>query len=221
MDFETQFHTITQDGKTVILTPKTGNYETAVIFLHGVGSYGQQWEKKFCNDATSFFPMEYKIVLPTAELISVYSGKQNLTSWYTFDEDGKGDMESVKSAAKFVEKLIHKELDVFKAKFPVNSEKFRIILSGHSLGCELAFYVGLTYEFPKVIKAIIGHSGCLHIDNPILTKCGVENENQKIPMLAIHGTADNIVLLENAEQNYKAWNLLGLPNFEWNIVDGL
>ena len=221
MDSGPQFHNITKDGKTVVLTPKTGNYETAVIFLHGIGSYGAQWQKKFSARERSFFPMEYKVILPTAELKIDYFGNQDVTTWYTFDENAKRDMDSVKQAAKFVEGLIQKELDIFKAKFPGNSEKPRIILSGHSLGCELAFYVGLTYEFPQVIKAIIGHSGRQSIVDPILTKGGVENENRGIPMLAIHGTADDVVPLEEAEKNYRAWNLIGRPNFEWTIVDGL
>ena len=222
MENESKIYNIIYDKEDITLEPKSGNYEKTVIFMHGLSGRPNECIELFLNE-TSPFPNNYKIVIPASGKLCM-SGMQNfkMNSWYDFNIKGVPFLESINEAKKFIEPIIEKEINIFRNKLDENSVNKKIILSGYSQGCELAFYIGLTYEFPKIQKAIIGFNGSLMIDVPILLRDDEdlgEHDNRNIPMFAVHGAKDEIIEQEESEGSFKERKQIGRKNFKWVVLE--
>lgn len=156
------------------LAPQSGNVKHVVIFLHGVGSNG--------DDLISLAPLMMD-ALPDTQFLSP-NGAQPFDQapfgyqWFSLRERSTDKMlAGVREAAPTVNAYI----DEVKARFNLDDKD--IALVGFSQGTMTSLYAGLRREKP--LAAIVGFSGAM-LGGEELTK----NET---PVCLVHGEWDEVV----------------------------
>lgn len=156
------------------IAPHSGNVKHVVIFLHGVGSNG--------DDLISLAPLMMDR-LPDTQFLSP-NGAQAFDQapfgyqWFSLRERSP---EKMLAGVKEVAPAVHAYIDEVKARFGV--EDNQIALVGFSQGTMTALYVGLRREKP--LAAIVGFSGAM--------LGGEELTAHDTPVCLIHGEWDEVV----------------------------
>lgn len=156
------------------IAPHSGNVKHVVIFLHGVGSNG--------DDLISLAPLMMDR-LPDTQFLSP-NGAQAFDQapfgyqWFSLRERSA---EKMLAGVKEVAPTVNAYIDEVKARFGV--EDYQIALVGFSQGTMTALYVGLRREKP--LAAIVGFSGAM-LGGEELTANGT-------PVCLIHGEWDEVV----------------------------
>ena len=175
-----------------------GGEDALVIMMHGLGDTPVGWSQM----ARSFKPSlpHIKWILPCApeKPVSV-NGGMKMTSWMDILEipiavSTPDNGEDIENSIRIVNKIIDAEL----AKGVIKPG--RIVIGGFSQGGALAIASSLRLD--KRIGGFFALSGwCLPRQNvQELSKTSINNN---VPVFIGHGTADNVVLYENAEQSKK------------------
>jgi phospholipase/carboxylesterase len=183
------------------------NPQWSVIWMHGLGA-----------DGSDFVPIVPELGLPEDPALRFIfphapfrpvtcNGGYVMRAWYdiislapdTRQIDEAGLLES----RAFVRDLIERE-----AARGVPSE--RVILAGFSQGGAVAYLAGLTHPTP--LAGIIALS--TYIPSARLLSDGFAEANRHIPILAAHGTDDDVVSLALGEQAVGLVRTLGLEP-EW------
>ena len=152
--------------------------QSLVIFLHGLGSNGQ--------DLISLAPMLAQ-ALPDTQFISpdapfpcdmVPPGYPNSYQWFSLqDRDPQVMLKGVEQAAPILEEFITSQIE----RFGVAPEKTALV--GFSQGTMMSLHVGPRYK--DKLGGVLGYSGAL---------CAPPPENaQKLPIHLVHGEADDVV----------------------------
>lgn len=156
------------------IAPHSGNVKHVVIFLHGVGSNG--------DDLISLAPLMIDR-LPDTQFLSP-NGAQPFDQapfgyqWFSLRERSPDKM---LAGVKEVAPVVNAYIDEVKARFGVEDKQ--IALVGFSQGTMTALYVGLRREKP--LAAIVGFSGAM-LGGEELTPNGT-------PVCLIHGEWDEVV----------------------------
>ena len=183
------------DG-TITLTPKSGEWEGSVLFLHDIGDKAEKYYEMFIDD-DSPFPKNYKIILPQAKrkFYELYRYLP-LETWMNINDKEIPYENTMEDSAVRLGKVIDDEVSYYKERFGEESAKGRVVCAGHGIGCIMTYYLGLTYPKPEYQKAIIGFSGEF-LSTPVFDRLKYpdyhEGENFKLPMLLIHGVKDRII----------------------------
>lgn len=213
-----------EDNGTITLTPKSGEWERTVLFLHGLGDKTSEIYEIFINE-NSPFPTNYKIILPQAKKINFKACYYfPFTAWTNIGFDGIPYEDDMKNTAKLLGAIIDQEAAYYKEKYGPQGAKGRIISSGHSLGCIMCYHLALTYPKPEYQKAIIGFSGPL-LSTPVFDRVKYPNhhegENYKLPMLLMHGTEDELVSMDDFVEKQQNTKFPEKRNFQFEIIEGL
>lgn len=173
--------------ETVIIEPK-GHAQSAVIWLHGLGADGHDFE--------SIVPalhlpesLQTRFIFPHAPLKKLnISGGEEIRGWFDFfikndqfDLENQ-DSQGIKASAKAVDELI-------QAQIAQGIPSGKIVLAGFSQGGAIALYVGLCY--PHALAGIMGLSTYLPIHEEIFEERNTSNQN--IPIMLAHGEYDHVV----------------------------
>jgi len=150
--------------------------ESLVIFLHGLGSNGQ--------DLISLAPMFSK-QLPSTVFVSpdapfpcdmVPPGYPNSYQWFSLqDRDPDKVLAGVEHVAPIVDDFIVQEAEKYGVPFN------KIALVGFSQGTMLSLYVAT--RFKEKLAGVLGYSGAM---------VGLPGES-KVPVHIVHGEADDVV----------------------------
>lgn len=171
-----------ENGRGMILMPKSGTYSKVLFWFHGLGDD--------CNGWGSLMPQlglaDTKFILPTApERPISLNGGWAMNGWSdilglddTIEEDRVGFDES----AKMVNKLIQKEMEK-----GIPSEK--ISLGGFSQGGALALHVSLRSDVK--LNSCVALSTWLpfRADFP----ASLSENSKELPILQVHGKDDQVV----------------------------
>jgi len=167
--------------------------QAAVIFLHGLGGTGANYED-LIKPIAPILP-HVKFILPQAptRFVTIYG--RSAPAWYDIlgaEREIVEDDQGIKESAKSIHNLIDQEVSKGIASN-------RIILAGGSQGGALALYAGLTY--PKTLGGIIAISTYLplHQSFPAFSS----PSNVGTPILMCHGEADQVVRYEWGKQSYE------------------
>ena len=163
--------------------PAQKQIDRAVIWLHGLGASGHDFEPVVpqlgLND-----DMAVRFVFPHAPKRPVtINGGMIMPSWYDIFEmslDRKVDVAQIEKSAAAINDLIQREIEQ-----GVNPEN--IVIAGFSQGGAVAYQVALTY--PQRLAGLMALSTYLAVDD--VSKYSAINKD--LPIKIDHGTQDPVV----------------------------
>ena len=192
---------------TVIEIPPASTHLYTIIWLHGLGADGHDFEGivpqlHFPQIANTLF------IFPNApEQPVTINGGMVMRSW--FDITGPNletdvDITAIYRSASALERLIQQEIDK-----GIPSE--HILLAGFSQGGVIALHTGLRYT--KKLAGIIVLSACL----PTAEQLKIEGStaNYPTPVFFGHGILDAVIAIELAKSTFDALDTLGY-NVKWH-----
>lgn len=191
---------------TTVEKPPTSRHLYSVIWLHGLGADGHDFEGiipelKLTREANIHF------VFPNAPVQPVtINGGMKMHAWYDILEvslERKVDISGINDSCKMLKQLIEQELAL-----GIVSEN--IVLAGFSQGGAIALHTGLT--FPQKLAGIVGLSTYLPTIEELPTKRSEENAD--IPLFMAHGTHDPVVDIRVGKQAYSQLAAMQYP-VEW------
>lgn len=163
---------------------ETGKNPTAaVIWLHGLGASGHDFEPVvpelgLPEDAAVRFIFPHAPNLPVT-----INGGMTMPAWYdikAMDIDRVVDTEQLKASASAVGKLVEREIE---RGIPAN----RIIIAGFSQGGAVAYELGLSY--PQRLGGILALSTYFATADTVQRS----EANADVPISVYHGTFDPMV----------------------------
>lgn len=185
----------------VILGPGEGRARASVIWLHGLGADGYDFEPVVPQLRLPPDPA-IRFVFPHApqRRITINNG-YIMRAWYdviTPDLDEQEDAEGIRTSEHQVRELIQREID---QGIPAR----RIVLAGFSQGGAMALHTALRY--PQALAGALCLSGYLPLPESLLGEAS--HANASIPIFMGHGSADPIVPLAVAERTRAQLEALG------------
>jgi phospholipase/carboxylesterase len=186
------------------ISVETGpNPQAAVIWLHGLGADGHDFEPIVPELP---LPRPVRYVFPHAPVrpVTINNGMR-MRAWYDILQFGGGpeDEPGVRQSQKLVEGLVEEERR--KGIKPGN-----IVLAGFSQGGAIALQTALRQ--PERIAGVLALSTYL----PIAAKLGEAHAaNRATPIFMAHGVYDDIIPLRRAEQSRELLKQAGY-DVEWH-----
>lgn len=182
------------DCVEVVFNPKDLPITHSVIWLHGLGANGHDFEPIVPQLGLNG-ECGVRFVFPHAPRMPVtINGGYVMPAWYDIlemDIERKVDIEQIKTSVGWIHALIAREVE---RGVPTEN----IVIAGFSQGGAIAYQTALSYEKPLagllVLSTYIATKDILQI-NPI---------QQDLPIFICHGSYDPVVPIILGEQA-KAW----------------
>jgi phospholipase/carboxylesterase len=177
------------------------NPQAAVIWLHGLGADGHDFEPIVPE---LDLPGPVRFVFPHAPVrpVTINQGMR-MRAWYDIFQFGGGpeDEAGVRASQRLVEGLIAEEKKRGIAK---------VVLAGFSQGGAIVLHTALRH--PERLAGVLALSTYL----PLAASVEAERApaNAALPIFMAHGQYDDIIPLRRAEQSRQALERLGYP-VEW------
>jgi phospholipase/carboxylesterase len=166
-----------------------GDPTSAVIWLHGLGADGYDFEPIV---AELGLRASVRFVFPHAPVRPVtINGGTPMRAWYDivgFGASARQDEAGVRASGAYVGRLVERE-----AARGVPPE--RVVLAGFSQGGAVALYAGL--REPRAIAGILALSTYLPLADTLAAERSAANA--AVPIFMAHGTADGVVPLALGE----------------------
>lgn len=176
-----------------LIAPRSGKASSAVIFLHGYGSngddliaIGQGW--------AGYLPDTVFLSPHAPDVCEAFSAGYQWFSIRAIDQNAGERERQTAATARILDAFIDEQLG--KWNVPESS----VVVTGFSQGAMMAMYTMPRRKTP--CAGVIGYSGML-IDAAGLKAPGIV----KMPVLAIHGGEDDVVLpaaLKGVEEGFSA-----------------
>ncbi len=180
---------MTQPLETVELTTGSGAPQAAVLWLHGLGADGHDFEA-IVPELHLPGHAAIRFVFPHAPVREVtINGGMEMRAWYDIDPNEgpyTGDRD-IRESARQVEALIERENE---RGIPTE----RIVLAGFSQGGVIALHTGLRLR--QRLAGIMALSTYLHDHARLVEECSFENLDT--PILYCHGIADPMIPITRA-----------------------
>lgn len=195
-------------GELEIVEINSGpNPDAAVIWLHGLGADGHDFEPIVPQLGWPGAP-DIRYVFPHAPIRPVtINGGMPMRAWYDIlsltsarGHDREGVVDSVNRVAWLIDREIANGI-----------ESNRIILAGFSQGGAVALQLALRY--PKKLAGVVALSGYLLFPDRI--EAQRSEANASLHAFVAHGTVDPVVPIEMGESAAKQLESMGHP-VEWH-----
>ena len=192
---------------TVNILPTAATHQFSVIWLHGLGADGHDFEaivpQLNCNQVA-----QTHFVFPNApsQAVTINNGMV-MPAWYDILEmsfERKVDLKGIETSSTLINRIINQE--IAQGIAPQN-----ILLVGFSQGGVIALHAGLT--FPQKLGGIIALS--TYLPEPELLLANRHESNQHTPIFMAHGTMDTVVNITAAQSAFKTLKNLNYP-VEWH-----
>ena len=193
--------------KLQTLEIKANNARYSVIWLHGLGADGYDFEPivaelQFKNKNTTRFIFPHAPTMP----VTVNAGMV-MPAWYDIVApriDAEQDEKGIRYSARQINQLIDAEI-----ARGINSTN--ILLAGFSQGGAIVLHTGLRYTKP--LAGIMALSTYLPLDTFVADEAAKENSN--IPIFYAHGIQDPVIPVSLAEMSKDYLNKLGYK-IDWH-----
>ena len=185
----------------------SGTPNAAVIWLHGLGADGHDFEP-VVPELQLPARLAVRFVFPHAPIRPVTLNQgMRMRAWYDIAQLGGGreDDAGIRLSQRSLEELIERE----GARGIVPR---RVVLAGFSQGGAIALQTGLRYR--ERLAGILALSTYL----PLAATLAAERNaaNSDVPIFMAHGTHDPMIPLERAERSREALERLGYAAIEWH-----
>ncbi len=201
-----EMSTVTELPLETVEVSLPGAPRLAVIWLHGLGADGHDFEP-IVPDLALGCPVRF--VFPHAPVRSVtVNGGMAMRAWYDifgFGVDYREDAAGIRASAAAVTQLIDREVER-----GVPAE--RIVLAGFSQGGAIALHTAL--REPRPLAGVLALSTYL----PLASLLAQERSaaNAEIPIFMAHGSADGVLPLAMAEASRRALEAAGYA-VDWHV----
>lgn len=189
------------DCVTVEHNPANKTIDKAVIWMHGLGASGHDFEPVVPELGLSS-DLAVRFVFPHAPQIPVtINGGMVMPAWYDILEmslERKVDVEQIQKSAQHINDLITREIE--RGVLPEN-----IVIAGFSQGGAIAYQVALTH--PQKLAGLLALSTYLAIDDAE----NFSDANAKLPVKIDHGTQDPVVPVILGQRAGDSLKQLGYP----------
>jgi len=177
------------------------NPQAAVIWLHGLGADGHDFEP-IVPELELAQPVRFVFPHAPVRPVTINQGMR-MRAWYDIFQFGGGpeDEAGVRASQRLVEGLIAEEKKRGIAK---------VVLAGFSQGGAIVLHTALRH--PERLAGVLALSTYL----PLAASVEAERAaaNAALPIFMAHGQYDDIIPLRRAEQSRQALERLGYP-VEW------
>jgi phospholipase/carboxylesterase len=181
------------------------NPDAAVIWLHGLGADGADFEP-IVPALELPARLALRFVFPHAPLrpVTINMGMR-MRAWYDIVQLGGGaeDEAGIRDSQRLLEALVARERGR-------GIEPRRIVLAGFSQGGAIALQTGLRY--PDRLAGIMALSTWLPLAGTLEPERRAANAG--VPIFMAHGTADEMIAIERAERSRDRLEALGYAP-EW------
>lgn len=173
--------------------------DAAVIWLHGLGASGHDFEP-VVPELRLPEGAGVRFIFPHAPNLPVtINGGMHMPAWYdikAMDIDRTVDEDQLLKSADAIGELIEQEI-------ARGIDSKRIIIAGFSQGGAVAYQVGLAYEKPL--------AGVLGLSTYFATAKSIEpsDANRQVPIRIYHGTHDPMVPESLGRQSYQTLQDMG------------
>lgn len=178
-----------------------------VIWLHGLGADGYDFVP-IVKELEQLGVPPLRFVFPHAPQIPVsINGGYVMRAWYDIknvDLKREEDEAGVRQSQAVVEQLIEEQI---QAGFKPN----KIVLAGFSQGGAIAYQTGLRSK--RALAGLICMSTYLPCENTLDSERSIENA--QVPILAVHGSHDDIVVPERGKRAAALLKERGYP-LQWH-----
>jgi len=185
-----------------ITTETSDNPTSSIIWLHGLGADGHDFEA-IVTELGLPDDLAIRFIFPHAPAMPVsINGGYIMPAWYDIKQQDLGiehDKDGVHASAVSIQMLIDQEV---MRGIPAN----RIILAGFSQGAAMALYVGLRQTEP--LAGIMALSGYVLLPDEFTS---ISLNNLQTPIFMAHGVHDPVVLFEWGETSYRMLQEKGCP----------
>jgi len=184
-----------EGGLTCVEVESRGEARGAVVWLHGLGADGHDFEP-----IVSLLGLPIvRFVFPNAPARPVtINGGMVMPAWYDITSlggHGPGESEAdVRLSARQIAAVVERE----EARGIPSS---RMVLGGFSQGAALALHVGV--RFPRPLLGIMVLSGYEVLPETREAEAG--EANRATPMLFCHGTYDPLVAMDRGRRAHEAY----------------
>ena len=189
-----------------VILPAIKNHNYTVIWLHGLGADGHDFES-IVPELDLEEERGIKFIFPHAPVIPVtINGGAKMRAWYDiigFDLNNRVNIEGINNSLSLLDTIIQDELNT-------GISEQNIILAGFSQGGVIALHSLLrsSYRFAAVI-ALSSYLPCLNeIQDQISTK------NKSTNVFVAHGQVDPVVPFAYGQQAYEDLKRIGY-SCEW------
>jgi phospholipase/carboxylesterase len=177
------------------------NPEAAVIWLHGLGADGHDFEP-IVPELELAKPVRFVFPHAPMRAVTINQGMR-MRAWYDILQLGGGpeDEAGLRASQKLIEELIRSQ------GLPAN----RIVLAGFSQGGAITLLAGLRY--PERLAGLLALSTYL----PLAGALGAERseQNRDLPIFMAHGRYDDLIPMSRAQASREALEKLGY-SIEWH-----
>lgn len=185
-------------------TPATSTHKYSIIWLHGLGADGHDFEN-IVPELHLIDSSSIKFIFPHAPIqkITVNNGAE-MRAWYdilSMNELSRDvDVSGIEHSSVLINRLIQKEIDG-----GISSKN--ILLVGFSQGGVLALHTGLRFNQP--LAGIVALSAYL----PTLESLKNQRPeaNKQTPIFMAHGIIDSVVAIEMGKMAFDGLKTMGYP----------
>ncbi|GAW87538.1 phospholipase/carboxylesterase [Bathymodiolus platifrons methanotrophic gill symbiont] len=183
--------------------PATSNPKYSVIWLHGLGADGHDFESIVpelrLNNAAHI-----NFIFPNAPVQAVtINGGMQMRSWYDILEaslDREVAVDDIYQSSALLDQIIQQQIDKgIKAE--------NILLAGFSQGGVIALHTGLRY--PQKLAGIMALSTYMPTTEQLKTERATANN--EIPVFMAHGTMDPVVYPQIAKDSFNRLQAMNYP----------
>jgi phospholipase/carboxylesterase len=191
---------------TIEIKPKS-NHQYSIIWLHGLGADGHDFEN-IAPELQLKAESNVHFIFPNAPIQSVtINGGNKMRAWYDILEkslERKVDIDGIYQSSNLVEQIIEQEMSV-----GIPSE--HILLAGFSQGGVIALHTGLNY--PHKLAGIVALSTYFPTLDKLVAQPSVANKTT--PIFMGHGILDSVVNIETGKAVYNKLTELQY-NIQWH-----
>ena len=155
-----------------------------------------------------------KFIVPTAGKRAVtISGGMSMNAWY----DITGLTDRASEDCDGIDESIRRVRAIIEGEIALGVSSSRIALAGFSQGGAMSLFAGLQLPIEMKPAGILVMSGYL----PGASKFKVTPGLEDVPVMHLHGTADNVVIYDHAEKTRKHVTDKGLLSYTVRAFDGV
>ncbi len=187
------------------------NIEFSVIWLHGLGASGHDFEP-IVPELKLLSRPGIRFLFPHAPIRPItINGGASMRGWYDINsldfESRNQDDEGIVESVTLIDELIANEIDR-------GISENNILLAGFSQGGAIALQAGLT--LPRKIAGIIALSTYLPMTAESVA--GISDEKLKTPIFMAHGVIDEVIRVQYAQASRDKLQSRD-ANVEWHEYD--
>jgi len=198
--------------KPIILETGSGSIDSCIIWLHGLGADGHDFES-IVPQLNLPDSLNIRFVFPHApeRAVTINQGYV-MRAWYdivAMDIAAEQDEQGIRQSEVLCRDLIQQQLDS-----GLRSE--RIILAGFSQGGAIILHTGLRYTKP--LAGLMALSTYLPVSTTLDTEKSAEN--QLIDIFSAHGSDDPVIPVSFAQKSHFVLTQQGYKP-EWHEYEGM